>query len=59
MLEGLESEERVRSKRLKFVNDHTNLMMNYLENFRTCEYMFNDRNSVALEFVIFLLEIPV
>lgn len=50
--------EKMRNKLIKYVNDTKNLYLNYLENYRVCEYMFSGPHNVAFDFVEYLLSLP-
>lgn len=50
--------DKMRKKILKFTNDKKNVYLNYLENYRVCESMFEDNNNIVFDFVNFLLDLP-
>ena len=58
ILENGMDTEKMRKKILKYVNSEMNLYINYLENFRVSEYLFEDSDNIVLQFLLFLINIP-
>ena len=50
--------KKMRHKILKMIHEKANVYINYLENYRVCETLFNDSNNIVIDILDALVEIP-
>lgn len=57
--EGKERDmDKMRNKIIKHINDKMNVYINFLENYRVTEYMFDDSSSIVIDILDALIELP-
>lgn len=56
--ENKQDTDKMRHKLLKMINEKMNVYINFLENYRVCQFMFDNSNSVTIDILDALLEIP-
>jgi len=50
--------DKMRNKIIKHINEKMSIYINFLENYRITEYMFSDSNSIVIDILDALLELP-